>query len=523
MLKTLIHHAICFLTASSVALAAPPAQSLTLNKSSYTAAEPIVASFTGGPGNNDDWIGLFPASVTSPSTGTYLNWLYANGTQTAGGKVKNGSVTFPNAAGLPAGSYKAWFLADNGYAVIAGPATFSVANVGGPNAPAWVVSSFGLRHAVQGTAYTGRIGAYAYDPDLGDTVTLSKVSGPSWLQVAADGELSGTPSSTDAGTNTFIVRATDLLGNQSNATLTIPVFLAGQEQVSQLKVMSYNLWHGWGQVDSGEDKGLDSVILSGADVIGTQETVDNVSGSNAYRVKTIADQLGWYYSPTGSGDSGIASRYPIVATYTAGIAKGVRIRICSSPLREVVLFNTHLDYLNYGPYAAKAAGSTNASVLAEELSSQRDEQMAAILTGMSSHLSAANTAPVFLTGDFNCPSHLDWTAANSSAHYGKVVVWPATKAVADAGMIDSFRQIYPNPVTHPAITWSPLYSSPNEPQDRIDFVFHKGSGVTPIAAEIFTTPVENSGYVYGQSVQAARANTWPSDHASVLVTFQFAP
>jgi len=260
------------------------------------------------------------------------------------------------------------------------------------------------------------------------------------------------------------------------------------------------------------------------DIIGTQETVDNASGSNAYRVQTIADELGWYNSPTGAGDSGIASRYPITAVYTAanGVAKGARVRLCSNPLREVVIFNTHLDYLHYGPYEAKRAGSTNASVLAEELASQRDEQIADIVSGMSSHLAAANTAPVFLTGDFNCPSHLDWTSANASAHYGKVVQWPATAAVVNAGMTDSFRQIFPNPQTHPGTTWSPLYSNPNEPQDRIDFVFHKGSPATPTAAEIFTNTLENHGYVYGDDVQAARNNTWPSDHASVVVTFQLA-
>lgn len=95
------------------------------------------------------------------------------------------------------------------------------------------------------------------------------------------------------------------------------------------------------------------------------------------------------------------------------------------------------------------------------------------------------------------------------------MVWPVTKAIADAGIRLSLRQVYPNPVTHPMVTWSPLYSSPNEPQERIDFVFHKGSGVTPVAAQVFTTPVEHSGYAYGDPIQAT--------HAAVVVTFQLAP
>ena len=461
--------------------------------------------------------------TTTPPTGTYLVGLYTNGTHTAGGNLKDGSVTFANPTLAP-GSYKVWFLAANGYTRIAGPAQFSVTPVGGPALPEWVVPSFIQRHAVVGQAYSGKVKAYAYDPDPGDALSFTKVSGPAWLQVSAAGLISGTPSAADVGTGTFVLRATDLLGNSRTASMSVQVFATGQEQVSELRVMSYNLFHGWGQMNDGGNKGIRSIIEADVDIIGTQETVDNSSGSNAYRVQTIADELGWYYSPTGSGDSGIASRYPIVAAYTAanGVAKGARVRLCSQPLREVVIFNTHLDYLHYAPYVAKQAGSTNASVLAEELASQRDEEIAAILSGMSGQLAAANTAPVFLTGDFNCPSHLDWTSANAAAHYGKVVQWPVSTAVINAGMTDSFRQIYPNPVTQPAISWSPIYSSPNEPQDRIDFVFHKGSPATPVAAEIFTNGVESHGFVYGDDIQATRNNTWPSDHASVLVTFQLA-
>ncbi|MGK3987427.1 fibronectin type III domain-containing protein [Sorangium sp. So ce136] len=47
----------------------------------------------------------------------------------------------------------------------------------------------------------------AADPDLGDTLTYSKQSGASWLTVASDGTLSGTPPS--AGLSTAVVRVTD--------------------------------------------------------------------------------------------------------------------------------------------------------------------------------------------------------------------------------------------------------------------------------------------------------------------------
>jgi len=57
----------------------------------------------------------------------------------------------------------------------------------------------------------------------GDILTFAKVSGPAWLQLAADGVVSGTPNATFAGTNLFVVSVTDLGGASNTATLTIYV------------------------------------------------------------------------------------------------------------------------------------------------------------------------------------------------------------------------------------------------------------------------------------------------------------
>ena len=63
----------------------------------------------------------------------------------------------------------------------------------------------------------------AADVDAGATLTFSKLSGPSWLSVAANGALSGTPSAGDAGANSFTVRVTDNIGASGDATLSIAV------------------------------------------------------------------------------------------------------------------------------------------------------------------------------------------------------------------------------------------------------------------------------------------------------------
>ena len=73
----------------------------------------------------------------------------------------------------------------------------------------------------QGQPYSGTIAGSATDADAGDTITYSKASGPAWLNVAANGALSGTPGFADEGTQEFIVYATDSVGVAASALLTI--------------------------------------------------------------------------------------------------------------------------------------------------------------------------------------------------------------------------------------------------------------------------------------------------------------
>jgi hypothetical protein len=87
--------------------------------------------------------------------------------------------------------------------------------------PAFVSNPFAGPWADVGEAYSGSIATNGTAPYLGagDILTFAKVSGPAWLNVAADGTLSGTPYGPDAGTNTFVVCVTDLGGSSNVATL----------------------------------------------------------------------------------------------------------------------------------------------------------------------------------------------------------------------------------------------------------------------------------------------------------------
>lgn len=75
---------------------------------------------------------------------------------------------------------------------------------------------------LSGDAITRSIADYAYDPDAG-ALTFTKLSGASWLTVASDGTLSGTPANADEGINTFTVQVTDNTSRSSTGNLTVDV------------------------------------------------------------------------------------------------------------------------------------------------------------------------------------------------------------------------------------------------------------------------------------------------------------
>lgn len=92
------------------------------------------------------------------------------------------------------------------------------------HAPVFTLNPIPATDARESVAYTGlSLAGQAADADAGDAIRYSKVSGPAWLMVAADGTLSGTPPSGSAGLNTFVVRATDGSAATGDAQLQINV------------------------------------------------------------------------------------------------------------------------------------------------------------------------------------------------------------------------------------------------------------------------------------------------------------
>ncbi|KHJ97620.1 hypothetical protein OESDEN_02399 [Oesophagostomum dentatum] len=143
---------------------------------------------------------------------------------------------------------------------------------------------------------------------------------------------------------------------------------------------------------------------------------------------------------------------------------GMGIRILVDSTYFVNVWSMHLDYIAYGPYAAfnKLVTSVDQILAGENPRSRhgRAENMEELKNNsrMIAWRRKSQLVPVIVAGDFNCPSHLDWTDAYKDRHGDWAVQWPATKAMEDMKFIDSFREVHPDVDLEPGTFWTLSYS-----------------------------------------------------------------
>lgn len=280
--------------------------------------------------------------------------------------------------------------------------------------------------------------------------------------------------------------------------------------------MSFNLWVGG---DAGKQPLAQTakvIRTAQADIVGMQEThgyAPNKGEPEPDHGPRLAQMLGWHYFDQGDR-TGILSRHPIVTNTPS--KWGVTIRLPSG--REVMMFNLHLAHAPYQPYQLAGIPYANgrfiktAVEVVDEARKARGAQIERALSELQPAL--AGNRPVFLTGDFNEPSSLDWTARAAAAGRHPVAVpFPSSLAVLQAGMRDAFRSARPDELKDPGHTWTPT-TAPDDPKDRhdrIDFVFFAGPGVTATRCEIVGEDSKFADLI---------VQPYPSDHRAVVATLK---
>jgi exodeoxyribonuclease III len=287
---------------------------------------------------------------------------------------------------------------------------------------------------------------------------------------------------------------------------------AQQAPPDTIRVMTFNLWHGGDAGGQPLEQSARVIEAARADIVGLQETHgrerDGVRPDHGAR---LAELLGWQYLDRGSR-TGIMSRWPLAETLADG--NGAIVQLPSG--RTVHVFNVHLAHAPYQPYQLLRIPYEDAPFLetaeeaAEAASSARGAELEDTLTAVRASL--VRGATVVLTGDFNEPSHRDWTTRAVAAGLAPLAVpYPSTRAVEAAGLGDAFRSVHPDEVARPGWTWTPTTdpADPTDRHDRIDLIFVGGSRATVERCEIVGERAETADIV---------VDPWPSDHRAVVAT-----
>ncbi|KAG5994704.1 hypothetical protein E4U54_003038 [Claviceps lovelessii] len=464
--------------------------------------------------DSENWIGIYHSFGGGPEwqrrLGDSLAWAYA--------PDESGTVTV-NATKLQPGlSYRVYFLAKGRYKWLANPIDiFSP----GRGRLAFITDAIRTHNARRGERFEASVGGMLDNPpdgatrfakakDLESTTSQSQTDGgghDGWVKVLPDGTISGIPpeAAASADSTTFVVEALASDGSTAEMRITIPLVPRDEPLVEELTVLSFNLWFGGTQVKDYHAKQVRFIADSGADIVGLQES----TGGHAVR---LGQALGWHCWQ--GNDVGVISRYPIVKINPAIEAAG-SVRIALDRGHRLSFWNCHLGYTPYGPYDVCFDHLPGKQVLRNEERSRRTPQIKNMMRHMRQDLRNANQHPVILTGDFNAPSHLDWTDATKHLHCGTgFFPWPTSRRPVDAGLRDSFREVHPDPLAEPGITWSPIYLDNDgrcEPTDRIDFIYHKGLQTLSSQALVVGNPRPQPDHY---------ENEWPSDHAAVRTVFR---
>ena len=249
---------------------------------------------------------------------------------------------------------------------------------------------------------------------------------------------------------------------------------------AELRVLTWNI----GQAGSDPEKPLGSRqvldVLRGSqtDLIAIQETMDSES--------LIAKGLGFHLHSRGTKVS-IISRFPIVEDISVcEESKCVGVIVQLPGQRQIAFYSICLPR-NDVVWAAGTRDVANAQSLRDacrvaESDLQKIHDAIQVRLADSKYVDV----PVIIAGDFSTMSHLDY-AEVAHDQYHLTIEWPASRLLIAAGFRDAYRELHPRIDRRRDRTWSPRF--PTQEQDRIDFVYYRGSGIEAVEASVVDSAV----------------------------------
>jgi hypothetical protein len=309
-----------------------------------------------------------------------------------------------------------------------------------------------------------------------------------------------------------------------------------------IRVMTYNIWYGGEQVNLRDT--ADAIKNAKPDIVGVQECDANLHELASLCGLPYVDERRHIISRFPIFDSGGTGRRTEEGSGAYSIhgldSEAVHAWILIAPGKVIAFANTHQDWDPYGPdFAALGVPNDELLVIEENARGEDTRALANAFRGL-----AKTITPFFLTGDFNCPSHLDWTddMIGVLPQITCSFDWPSSLNLRNIGLIDSFRSVHPHPEKKPGITFGldlpdPVLPTPTEEEvaaaveqqtipllvnggdqfrDRIDFVYVSGDVEVLDSWVVSKTKAAMIDERRGGISRAVSNFPWPSDHCAVM-------
>jgi exodeoxyribonuclease-3 len=211
---------------------------------------------------------------------------------------------------------------------------------------------------------------------------------------------------------------------------------------SSVRVMTYNIYRGGEMRGQKLSQAAKVIQEAKADIVGIQEP----RSPKGFTTEKLANLLGWNHSAN-IRKGIILTPYEIVENFDDGI----KVKLPTG--QEAYVFSLHLPSNPYQPYQLlsiqpkwyKHRNTTFIKTEAEAIEAAKKARGGEISTLLKQIRNLPDKeAPVFVVGDFNEPSHLDWTeAAAKAGRHPMKVAYPNSLTMIKAGFSDSYRSIYP--------------------------------------------------------------------------------
>src|SRR5690625_875887 len=551
------------------ARAAIEGEGIELSDDAIALGEELAITYATENKSDTNWIGFYPAGQDPRDDGASSVWRYAPeeaDTLTLNTASNEGwTVNSP----LRPGDYEVYLLADDGYEPIGESAPVTIEEAPSTSSISLDTSEIDDGDELEITYATEsdvplEIGIYTRPQDVPGVVNVPDlrldVDGPTGVvtwEGADDPAWEGDVSSLASGElHVALFEAGDysrVLAGYESVAYSTDTEPEGTDEPIDLDVLALNIWLQGTSIPNGIEEIAKVIEETEAELVFLPEGHDGIA--------KVARELGYsFYDHRGTDphgntiDAGVISKYPIIegASLEGNAWHKAVVDINGY---EVAAYGGHLEYRYYVNYLPRGYGGGTPPphetseydwnempepitgvelILDHNEKSGRPAQAETLVADAQEEKGAGRL--VIMGGDLNEPSHQDWVEETKDLfdHNGTVIPWQTTENLVNGGFVDAYREIFPNPVTHPGITWpsdnpqaetTELTWAPNaDERDRIDYVFfmpderlrlNDATVVGPKNSIVRNERVPEDGE---DPIFEPEAN-WPTDHKAVLAQF----